>query len=489
MMMRTVMKINNFYVVTVSALLGVILSGQLSLSIIFYGNYVIDWVISVIVLLGSFVVAHKYWKPSSAIANLWQWAFIPIALFGRQLEYTLYSYSEAVSLLSYLILMVGAVAVVNTSFLSGDKSQRKPLFYILALGAFALAFVVGYQTKQNSWVLILGLLTVGCQAFLAWNQRKIKYTLLHIGLVPLLTLAYMFSSPLVVFSSQKKFHDKVIFSKTTPFQRIDITSWKGEYWFYYNGVNQFSSIDEWLYYEPMVHPAMLLAESRKEILVIGGENGLIARELLKYEDMGNIHLLPMDSALYRLAKEHALFTHLNLNAHDDQRITVHFERAFQFLSERDNAFDVILIDIPDPLDLEINQYFTKEFYALCSKALKEKGILLTQAGSPYFATKAFYSINTTLKAAGFATIPMHNQVLSLGEWGWIMGGKGMTTSAMKHQIKNLDFNLVKTKWFDRESMAMMMAFGKPQAILDSLKINSLKNPVVHKLYTQGTWKF
>ena len=60
---------------------------------------------------------------------------------------------------------------------------------------------------------------------------------------------------------------------------------------------------------------------------------------------------------------------------------------------------------------------------MCWHHLRPNGVIVTQAGSPYYATKAFYCIEKTMQSAGFNTIPLRNQVLTLGEWGWVMGYK------------------------------------------------------------------
>ena len=148
-----------------------------------------------------------------------------------------------------------------------------------------------------------------------------------------------------------------------------------------------------------------------------------------------------------------------------------------------------MIDIPDPLDVGLNQYYTREFYELCYSALRENGLLVTQAGSPYFATKAFMAIEKTIAAANFATLPLHNQVLSLGEWGWVIGAKSMDKALLLSAAKKLTFKHLDTRWINNEAMQLLVSFGKPYVTPDSIAINTIKNPVIHRYYKSGTWNF
>jgi spermidine synthase len=115
--------------------------------------------------------------------------------------------------------------------------------------------------------------------------------------------------------------------------------------------------------------------------------------------------------------------------------------------------------------------------------------MVTQAGSPYYATKAFQAISNVMDNTGFTTLPIHNQVLSMGEWGWIIGSKSLSKEALTGSVKAMKFESVDTKWINNEAVQMMVAFGKPYVISDSIEINSLKKPVIHEYYTSGTWNF
>ena len=286
----------------------------------------------------------------------------------------------------------------------------------------------------------------------------------------------------VFFESQKWHHDKVVFSKKTHFQRLDITEWKGNHWFYQEGINHFSTIDSWLYFEPFVQPAMHLAPSRAKVLIIGGENGMIANALRPFRP-ARIDLLPVDGEYLKIAGTNPYYTRQNEEVFASQRVNIMQGTAFQWLKNAWKTYNVIFIDVPDPTNRELNQYYSLEFYQLASQALVENGLIITQSGSPYFATAAFQSIEKTLAAAKFSVTSYHNQVLTLGEWAWTMGMKGDVD--LKSKLWNHDYDRAETQWFNQEAMRMMLSFGKPCAAATQTAINTLKNPVIYRLYNQG----
>ena len=100
---------------------------------------------------------------------------------------------------------------------------------------------------------------------------------------------------------------------------------------------------------------------------------------------------------------------------NNSKVEVLNKDGFTFLSENKYFYDIIIIDLPDPRTVELGRLYSEEFYRIAYKHLRPGGIIITQAGSPYFATKAFNCIVKTMESAGFNTIPLHNHVITLGE--------------------------------------------------------------------------
>lgn len=295
---------------------------------------------------------------------------------------------------------------------------------------------------------------------------------------------------IILFGEQSRYRDKVIFSEQSKYQKIVITQWKDHYWLYLNGNQQLSTLDEDKYHEALVHPAVALSGSVKDVLVLGGGDGCAARELLKYPEIETITVVDLDSMMTGLAKRHPVLTELNDSAFHHPRVDVQNADAFNWLEASKQLFDAIIVDLPDPRSVELNRMYTAEFYGLCHLKLRPHGSLITQAGSPYFATKAFRCIDTTMSAAGFETLPLHNHVLTLGEWGWVLGQKkAWTKGTLKERARSLDFKGLSTRWLNQEAILMMSSFGKDIyfEVKDSIEVNHIQNPVLYRYYLKGNW--
>lgn len=299
-----------------------------------------------------------------------------------------------------------------------------------------------------------------------------------------IVLGIAFAKPLVLFGEQSKYKDKIIYSEQTKYQKVVITSWKEWHSLYINGNQQLSTFDEYLYHEPMVHTAAGITDDLKDVLILGGGDGCIARELLKYPEIRNITLVDLDPKMAEIGKEHPVFVEINQNSLNNPKVTTVTADAFTFLEQNSNKYDLILADLPDPNNVDLNKLYTKEFYTICYNHLEDNGTFITQSGSPYYATKAFYCVEKTLRAAQFKTLPMHNQVLTLGEWGWIIGKKDAVTA---NQLEKIDLDDLKLKWLTKDVLPALTHFGKPLVDTTGIEINTIFSPKLYTYYKEGNW--
>lgn len=246
-----------------------------------------------------------------------------------------------------------------------------------------------------------------------------------------------YADPVIQYGEQSKYKDKVIHSQQTPYQKIVMTRWKDYYWLFINGQEQFSTFDEEKYHEPLVHPAMKLSLDRSRVLILGGGDGLALREVLKYDDVKSVTLVDLDPAMTGLAKSHPVLTEINGGSMSDPRATLINGDASLFLKESRNLYGVIIVDLPDPDTVDLMHVYSLGFYRMLKKQLSAGGVLVTQASSPYFSREAFLCINRTIDEAGFTTLPYHNQVPTMGEWGWVLGVKKerMVASRLKSTLR------------------------------------------------------
>lgn len=302
------------------------------------------------------------------------------------------------------------------------------------------------------------------------------------------------------------YKDEVIYSEHTQFQHFTITkrvmnpNSAPVYSLFINGRAQFSSFDERIYHEMLVQPAMVASAKADKILIIGGGDGLAAREVLKWNP-GNITMLELDKSIVSFFKDEKFdensgriinqpLLELNQHALSDKRVKVIYGDAFlsidQLLQEQ-ALFDTIIIDLPDPSHPDLNKLYSDRFYEKLNHLLAGGGAMVVQSTSPYHAKKAFLSIGKTVKAAGFARVEQYHQnVPSFGEWGWTIATKNGHSALQR--IKQAAQLPVETHWLT--SSLMQNAFNFPLSYFDELsdiRVNTLNNHALYR-YHQTAWQ-
>ena len=303
----------------------------------------------------------------------------------------------------------------------------------------------------------------------------------------IISLGSYFSKEIIMFGEQKNYKDKIVHVSQSRYQKIVITEKEGYFWLFINGNQQLSSFDEWLYHEPLVHPAMQIVGTKKDILIMGGGDGCAVKEVLKYKEVESITVVDLDSTMINLSRKHPALLAMNQGSFEDEKVQIHYQDAFLFNEHTDKKYDLIIVDLPDPRAIDINKLYTRQFYEKLHKLLTASGILITQAGSPYFATKAFYCIEKTFQSAGFNTLPLHNQVLTMGEWGWIIGSKQLSKKQMKHKLAHADLSNLNLRWMTNSSLQLVCSFGKPLGDTSGIQVNTLSHPVLPSYYINGNW--
>ena len=241
-----------------------------------------------------------------------------------------------------------------------------------------------------------------------------------------LAAAFVYADRITFHAEQSYFGDPIVYERHTPYQRLVITRWKDDTRLYLNGNLQFSSRDEARYHEALVLPAMQMAARAERVLILGGGDGLAAREVLKYPQVQSLTLVDLDAEMTQTFATSATLTALNGGALTHPKTRVINADAAQWLEESSEQFDVILIDLPDPSNFSLGKLYSVPMYRQVARHLTEGGLIVVQSTSPYFAPHAYWSVVATLEAAGLATAPYHVYVPSFGEWGFVLAGKGAT---------------------------------------------------------------
>lgn len=223
------------------------------------------------------------------------------------------------------------------------------------------------------------------------------------------------------WSEYAVFPDPVIFTKSTPYQRIVLTASKNELRLYLNSNLQFSTRDEYRYHEALVHPGLSRLPQARRVLILGGGDGLAVREVLRYPRVESITLVDLDPEMTRLFSTQEMLARQNANALNSPRVHVENADAFIWLGEqRRGPFDFVIIDFPDPSNFSLGKLYTTTFYQRLRKAMGADAAVVVQSTSPYVARKSFWCVDATLRACGFATEPYHALVPSFGEWGFVL---------------------------------------------------------------------
>jgi len=423
--------------------------------------------------------------------------------FVAIISYLVYGFTDTSWIVIYLLsIIVGLLIGLEIPFATRINNEFEELrlnissilendYYGSLIGGLFFAFVGLPYLGLTYTPFVLGIINLTVSFWMFYTLKdyilpKHKKLLKSLYIVVSLSiiLGIYFAKPIIFFGEQAKYSDKIILTKQTKYQKIVVTKWQNWHSLYINGNQQLSTFDEFMYHEPMVHTALGLTPKKSNILILGGGDGCIVRELLKYDDVEHITLVDLDNGMIEIGKNNPIFTSLNNNSLTNPKVKVKIADAFTFLEKTSQLFDVILVDLPDPNNVDLNKLYTKEFYKLSKKRLSPNGCFITQSGSPYYATRAFYCIDKTLKAAGLYTFPIHNQVLTLGEWSWVIAKKN---PILKKDILNINVTKLNLKWFNNESLSLISSFGKPLVDTTNIKINTIFSPVLYTYYKKGNW--
>ncbi len=176
--------------------------------------------------------------------------------------------------------------------------------------------------------------------------------------------------------------DKVIFEEKTQHQNLLIfeNSFFGKVMML-DDIIQLTTRDEFIYHEMMTHVPIFSLERPENVLIIGGGDGGIAREVLKHKNIKSCTEVEIDRSVIDLSLKY--FPEISNGAYLDSRMNLIIEDGVKFVKETKKKFDIIIVDSTDPIGPGA-VLFSEEFYSYCEKCLTKNGILITQNGVPFF---------------------------------------------------------------------------------------------------------
>ncbi|MFG3656737.1 polyamine aminopropyltransferase [Streptomyces sp. NPDC047706] len=197
-----------------------------------------------------------------------------------------------------------------------------------------------------------------------------------------------------------------------------------------------SGRDERRYHQGLVGPAMNGPHAR--VLILGGGDGLAAREVLRHPGVRHVEVVELDAEVVQLANRDPALSELNGHAYDDPRVHVTTADAFRWLRGAPTAsYDVVIADLPDPGITASTKLYSQEFYGLARRVLADGGRLSVHAGPVDSRPDVFWTVETTIRAAGLHTaphrVPGHVSAPTAGrpgrtpdDWGFVLAAPGGT---------------------------------------------------------------
>ncbi|RYC68688.1 polyamine aminopropyltransferase [Spirosoma sordidisoli] len=355
---------------------------------------------------------------------------------------------------------------------------------LLASLIFPLVLVPQLGLVRTS--LFFGLLNLAVAAVVLYRFQETRpyrrsFTLTMIVASGLMLVGFVGADRIMTYTESLAFQDKVIYSKTTQYQRIVLTRNAREWRLFLNGNLQFSSADEYRYHEALIHPAMQQNPSARRVLVLGGGDGLAVRELLKYPQLDAIRLVDLDPGMTQLFQQNEMLLALNQRSLLSPKVQVLNADAFLFVRQDTSRYDLIVVDFPDPANYSIGKLYSTAFYSELDKLLSANGVVVVQSTSPYVARRSFWCIAHTLGAVGFRTLPYHAYVPSFGEWGYVLAARNRPLSPV-HRAVRLPAGL---RYINVRTLADLTHFPTDMAELPT-DINRLNNQALVR-YFDDDW--
>ncbi|MDH4467395.1 MAG: polyamine aminopropyltransferase [Bacteriovoracaceae bacterium] len=163
-----------------------------------------------------------------------------------------------------------------------------------------------------------------------------------------------------------------------------------------DGKTMVCDLDEFVYHEVMAHIPYAVLPKCESVLIIGGGDGGIVRELVKHKSIKQIDLVEIDERVVRVCQE---FFPDCTSGLSDKRVTTHFADGFVFIDNvlRDKLlYDLVIVDSTDPEDFA-SQLFTSDFYGKVKRILAPHGILMNQTENPFLDTYGIKNIYANLR--------------------------------------------------------------------------------------------
>ncbi|WP_026672760.1 spermidine synthase [Alkalihalobacterium bogoriense] len=238
---------------------------------------------------------------------------------------------------------------------------------------------------------------------------------------------------------------QTLHTEQTEFQKLDmIETEEFGNMLVLDGMVMTTEKDEFVYHEMVAHVPLFTHPNPKQVLVVGGGDGGVIREVLKHPSVEKATLVEIDGKVIEYSKKYLPSI---AGALDDARVDVQVDDGFMHIAKSENKYDVIMVDSTEPVGPAVN-LFTKGFYEGISKALKEDGVFVAQTDNPWFHSdlieKVFQDVKETFPITRLytANIPTYPS----GLWTFTIGSKKYDPL----QVEDARFHEIETKYYTKD---------------------------------------
>ncbi|WP_046179072.1 polyamine aminopropyltransferase [Domibacillus tundrae] len=248
---------------------------------------------------------------------------------------------------------------------------------------------------------------------------------------------------------------RTLHTEQTDFQYLEMV--ETEEWgnmLFLDGMVMTSKRDEFVYHEMVAHVPLFTHPNPENVLVVGGGDGGVIREVLKHPSVKKATLAEIDGKVIEYSKVYLPEIAGDL---EDPRVEVKVGDGFMHIAESENEYDVIMVDSTEPVGPAVN-LFTKGFYAGISKALKQDGIFVAQCDNPWFKADLIRQVQSDVKEIFpitrlyTANIPTYPS----GLWCFTIGSKKYDPLA----VEDARFHEIETKYYTKELHKASFALPK-----------------------------
>lgn len=240
-----------------------------------------------------------------------------------------------------------------------------------------------------------------------------------------------------------------------------------------DGVIQTTEADEFVYHEMLTHVPLFAHGNAKRVLIVGGGDGGILREVARHKEVEHITMVEIDASVVEMSKQH-LPKH-SAGAFDDKRLNLVIDDAANFVKVTKEKFDVIISDSTDPQGPG-EVLFTDDFYANCKKCLNEGGVLVTQNGVCFMqqdeVANTYQRQSKLFKDAGFYVAAVPTYVGGLMTLAWATDNtalRNVPLETVQERFKKAGF---KTRYYTPE--VHKGSFALPAFVLELTKNKAAK---------------